>query len=155
MAKQPKIRQPAAAASNTIDANAEQLLGQMMFAIGSGADGVHISRQAIAKMRQRYQPSTYAFVKKLNWETTWNSYGIFTLRYFEVIGRLSAQYATNDGSHTIDAPQLEQARVVVEARYRSDKGKPRVVPGGPGPRGDICPDPLDPPPPPPDGPEPG
>jgi hypothetical protein len=42
----------------SIDEDTEVLLGQMMFAIGQGADGVHIHRSAVAKMRERYRPTT-------------------------------------------------------------------------------------------------
>jgi hypothetical protein len=47
----------------SIDEDTEVLLGQMMFAIGQGADGVHIHRSAVAKMRERYRPTTYDFIK--------------------------------------------------------------------------------------------
>jgi hypothetical protein len=127
-----------------INEDAEQLLGQMMFAVGQGADGVHIHRSAVAKMRERYEPSTYKFVicnpcrnskgEKIPncWEDRWKESGIYTLRYFEVIGRLAAHYATIDGTPSIDARHFEQARVVVEATYRAELAEVRI-------EGDICP----------------
>ena len=116
-----------------INEEAEQLLGQMMFAIGQGANGVHIHREAVAKMRERYEPTTYTFVKKPGWDTTWQSNAIYTLRYFEVIGRLAAHYATIDGTPSIDARHFEQARVVVEATYRAELAGTVFA------EGDICP----------------
>ena len=112
---------------------AEQLLGQMMFAIGQGADGVHIHRSAVAKMRQRYEPTTYTFVKKPGWDKTWQDVAIYTLRYFEVIGRLAAHYATMECTTSIDAQHLEKARVVVEATYRAELAGTVFA------EGDICP----------------
>jgi len=125
---------------------AEQLLGQMMFAIGQGADGVHIHRSAVAKMRERYEPTTYNFVidhpcpgtkEKPCWDDTWRENGIYTLRYFGVIGRLAAHYATIDGSPSIGARHLEQARVVVEATYRAELADPQKEDLKI--KGDICP----------------
>src|SRR6476620_4825135 len=88
---------------------AEELLGQMLFALGAGAGGVHIKRSAIARFRARYEEPTVAFVKKPNWNKTWEANGIFTLRYFEVIGRLAAAHATQDGTTAIDAGHFERA----------------------------------------------
>lgn len=135
-----------------INEDAEQLLGQMIFAIGQGADGVHIHRSAIAKMRERYEPTTYAFVQNNPctqgstrcWSDVWQANAIYTLRYFEVIGRLAAQYATEDGTPSIDGRHFEQARVVVEATYFAeqppDTGTSKIL-------GDICPRPPVPVPP--------
>jgi len=121
-----------------INEDAEHLLGQMMFAIGQGAAGVHIHRQAVAKMRERYEPTTYAFVEKADWRRVWQQNSIYTLRYFEVIGRLGALYATNDGTTAITARHFEQARVVVEATYRAEISKnPDLAVEEV--RGDICP----------------
>jgi hypothetical protein len=131
-------RRPVGDRFKQINQNAEQLLGQMNFAIGQGADGVHISRAAIAKMRARYERPTYAFVNQHGWEITWQKQAIFTLRYFEVIGRLAAQYATDDGSPYIDPGHFERARVVVEATYREQEAN-SPKPKKEGPRGDICP----------------
>jgi hypothetical protein len=126
----------------SIDEDTEVLLGQMMFAIGQGADGVHIHRSAVAKMRERYRPTTYDFIKnndcsdpKKCWTTKWQEHAIYTLRYFEVIGRLAAQYATTDGTPTIDEHHLEQARVYVEATYHQQAANAKAAEV----RGDICP----------------
>jgi hypothetical protein len=134
-----------------INEDAEILIGQMMFAIGQGADGVHIHRSAVAKMRERYEPTTYQFVEdndctnpKKCWKTTWQERSIYTLRYFEVIGRLAARYATNDGTPAIDERHFEQARVVVEATYYAEEATQAVVAKE---RGDICPKEGVPPPP--------
>jgi hypothetical protein len=137
--------------------NAERLLGQMMFAIGAGASGVHITREAVARMRARYAEHTFQFVAKPNWEKTWNRYGIYTLRWFTTIGRTAADLATEDGSPVIDESIFEQARIRVEATYRehlkrlSETGDEEdAASAGIQLRGDICPDPF-----PPDPPDPG
>jgi hypothetical protein len=133
--------------------NAERLLGQMMFAIGAGASGVHISREAVARMRQRYAEHTFQFVAKPNWESTWNRYGIYTLRWFTTIGRTAADLATEDGSPVIDESLFEQARIRVEATYRehlkrlAESGADEAGTSGIQLRGDICPDPFPPDPP--------
>jgi hypothetical protein len=129
--------------------NAERLLGQMMFAIGAGAAGVHISREAVTRMRGRYAEHTFQFVAKPNWESTWNRYGIYTLRWFTTIGRTAADLATAGGSPVIDESIFEQARIRVEATYREHLK--RLAEGGSDAeagmtdvqaRGDICPDPF-------------
>lgn len=129
----------------TIMEHAEELLGQMMFAIGAGANGVHIKRSAIRKMRARYQAPTYAFVQKPDWNETWEMFSIYTLRYFGVIGRLAAHNATLDGTPAIDRDHLERARVFVEATYYQ-----QIQHSKPGKRGfmlgDICPPAVPPPP---------
>jgi hypothetical protein len=125
-------------AGRALDGRAEALLGQMIFAIGYGADGVHINRAAIAKMRQRYEGPTYIFVQKSSYDAVWERHSIYTLRYFATIGRLAAQFATEDGSPYIDADQFERARLTVEQTYRrqiKDGAKNSVI------LGDICPDP--------------
>lgn len=131
--------------------NAERLLGQMMFAIGAGAAGVHITREAVARMRGRYAEHTFQFVGKPNWEHTWHRYSIYTLRWFNTIGRTAADLATVAGSPVIDESIFEQARIRVEATYREHLK--RLAESGtedaPGInlRGDICPDPFPPDPP--------
>lgn len=129
--------------------NAERLLGQMMFAIGAGANGVHMSREGVARMRQRYAEHTFGFVARPNWEKTWNRFGIYTLRWFTTIGRTAADLATEDGSPVIDGSIFEQARIRVEATYREHLK--RLADGGGDEeagmtdvqvRGDICPDPF-------------
>lgn len=133
--------------------NAERLLGQMMFAIGAGAAYVHITREAVGRMRQRYAEHTYQFVTRPDWESTWNRYGIYTLRWFNTIGRTAADLATAAGSPVIDESTFEQARIRVEATYREhlkrlseDGGADAAMPGIQL-RGDICPDPFPPDPP--------
>jgi hypothetical protein len=114
---------------------AEQLLGQMMFAIGAGANGLHIKRSAVAKMRARYEPPTREFVQMDGWNEVWEANSIYTLRYFEAIGRLAAQHATLDGTPSIDKVHFERSRVFVEATYRQEirtKPKTRMI-------GNICP----------------
>jgi hypothetical protein len=129
--------------------NAERLLGQMMFAIGAGASGVHISREAVGRMRARYAEHTFQFVAKPNWDSTWNRFGIYTLRWFTTIGRTAADLATEAGSPVIDGSIFEQARIRVEATYREHLK--RLADGGSDAdggttdvqvRGDICPDPF-------------
>lgn len=124
-----------ASPSGPIDRNAEYLLGQMLFALGAGAAGVHIRRSAIAAMRDRYQPPTYAMVRKPDWEDDWKKQSIYLLEYFTVIGRFAAELATAEGRTTIEAEQFETARRRVEGNYGGRGAAGRI-----GIRGDICPD---------------
>jgi hypothetical protein len=102
-------------------------------------------------MRARYEEATAAFVKKANWNKTWEASAIYTLRYFEAIGRLAATHATEDGTSAIDPSHFERACVVVESTYREELAKgqpaddaPEEAVTGPLPKGDICPPPPGP-----------
>src|SRR5688500_18892022 len=125
-----------ASPSGSIGRNAEDLLGQMLFALGAGAAGVHIRRAAIAVMRDRDQPPAYAMVRKPDWEDTWKKQSIYLLDYFAVMGRVAAELATAAGRTTIEADEFERARRRVEGNY---SGGGTAVPRF-GIRGDICPD---------------
>lgn len=122
-----------------IDQNAEQLLGQMLFAIGQGAGGVHVHRSAVARLRERYESATYDLVRQDGWETRWNADAIYTLRYFEAIGRLAAQHAARDGSPAITAQTLDDACTTVESRYRWERDHPEGPSQDTFARGMICP----------------
>lgn len=123
-----------------VDQNAEGILGQIMFAIGQGAAGVHLHRRAVTKLRDRFEDPVYDLVTKHDWKEIWHKEAMYTLRYCEVIGRLAAHAATKDGTPTIDAHHLDEARQTVEARYEYELKHPVDRGAGPDPsRGKICP----------------
>jgi hypothetical protein len=105
----------------SVDAEAaEEIMGQYLFALGAGAGGQWIERRAIRVLRRHYLPSIQ---KAVSSGASWERDAVWILHYVNVIGRLAAQRAIDDGHDSINPENLRLAIAAVEANY-ADKPSP-------------------------------
>jgi hypothetical protein len=104
----------------------ENILGQYIFALGTGAGGQWIQREAIQLLRAHYLPSVQKAVQK---GADWGKDAVWILHYLNVIGRLAAQRSIDDGRDSIAPDHLKQAIASVEANYRDEAAPSGGEPG--------------------------
>ena len=115
MAKRAQKGKKAKKSVRADNAAIERIMGQYMFALGAGAAGQWIRRDAVGLMRRHYRPSVR---KGLEAGAKWEEDAVWILHYVNVIGRYAAQKATDDGRDAISEQDLRQAIASVEANYR-------------------------------------
>lgn len=98
---------------------AEAIMGQYIFAAGCGAAGQWVKLEAIQELRDHYLKSIYRAVEK---GQEWKDDSSHVLHYMQVIGRLAARKATEDGRASIDKRTMAEAVFVVEANYKGEPG---------------------------------
>lgn len=104
---------------------AEGIMDQYVYALGSGGSRQWVTRKALFHLRQHYFKSILGAVTAGH---DWGSSAPHVLSYVRTIGQLAGTYALQEGRHTIDAKDLSAAISRVESNYQIEG----VEPGGDG-----------------------
>lgn len=117
-----------------INANAEDIFGQYLYAVGAGAGLLWVRRSAIRALRENYFEY---IVRALREGVHWEKDSARILSYMQTIGGLAADYSRAAGRHSITSGHMMRAVKKVEATVagRSAKGQE----GGPTMQGPWCP----------------
>jgi hypothetical protein len=95
------------------------IVGQFCFAFGQGAGSVHVMREAIQAIRERYEPFIEAATPDGS-DALWIQQAIHVLEYMRAEGRLAAEYVIVDGRTKITRRDFLKAAEKVEAAARHD-----------------------------------
>jgi len=114
---------------------ADQILGQMIFATGSGAAGQWVSMEAIAEIRTFFSPFVLEVIGKKGpskGTQEWKQDAAHVLHYMDTIGRVAAQKSIAAGQYWIEAKVMVEAidLVVGEVSNPSPRLKPPIRPLG-------------------------
>lgn len=94
------------------DSGYDDILGQMLVAFGAGAQGMRVTRRAIAAFRARYSREWF---ERRQIGPNWDTNGVQILERVKAIGRAAAAQATNAGQTKVDADDLHATAKRVEA----------------------------------------
>lgn len=103
---------------------AEQILGQMIFAAGSGSGGQWVAMDAIAEIRDYFSPFVLRVIgRESHGKGTqeWKKEAAYILHYMDTIGRVAAHKSIAAGLYWIDGATMLEAieLVVAEVNKRS------------------------------------
>ena len=118
-----------------IIAQAEDIFGQYLYAVGSGAGQMWVKRSAVRALREHYLDIIIRAIADPDPKTDWNKNAPHVLSYVRAIGALAADYALAKGLHVIGARDMMLAVQKVEANYN----RPRTAEGDVEPLGAWCP----------------
>ncbi len=99
-----------------IDGEVEAILGQYMFAVGAGASGQWIDREAIGYLREHYRDSIAKALASNSGD--WSKDARHVLHYLNIIGRHAAHKTTLDGRDSINRSDISEAVLAVENNYQ-------------------------------------
>lgn len=96
----------------------EQILGQMVFAAGSGSGGQWVSMEAVGEIRRYFRGPVLGVIggkAKTKGVQSWRKEAAYILHYMDTIGRVAAQESVAAGQYWIDAETMAKAiKLVVE-----------------------------------------
>jgi hypothetical protein len=107
--------------SETTVAPAEVVLGQVCAAFGQGTGPLRVSRQAVAALRERYEPLVTPDVLR-----QWEGLAVQVLERMRAIGRLAAHHTTRRAQTVIGDEDLLRAARTVEAASATPLCPPQV-----------------------------
>ena len=91
---------------------AEQILGQMIFAAGSGSGGLWVAREAISEIRTYFHPFVAGVISRQSQSKAtqeWKEAAAHILHYLDTIGRVAAQRALAGCQYCIDGAAMREA----------------------------------------------
>jgi hypothetical protein len=101
---------------------AEQILGQMIFAAGSGSGGQWVAGDAISEIRAYFSPFVLRVIGRQSQgkaRQEWKEAAVHILHYMDTIGRLAAQRSIAACQYWIDGPVMADAIRCVVADVNS------------------------------------
>jgi len=87
-----------------------------LFALGSGAGSVWITREAIAEFERSFTRKITSVLEDERWESCWNAEKCHPLEYVRAIGRHASQRVIQRGRVHIDAPDIAAAIAAVRGQ---------------------------------------
>jgi hypothetical protein len=109
--------------SETTVAPAEVILGQICAAFGQGTGAFRVSGQAVAALRERYQPLVTPDVLR-----QWEGVAVQVLERMRAIGRLAAHHTTRRAYTAIGEEDVLRAARTVEAASATPLCPPQAPP---------------------------